>query len=152
MNKIIIYTDGGCRNPGKDENIGAYAATLEYKGNIKEIYAPQRNTTNNEMEMKAVVVALQALKRVDIPVEIHSDSAYVVNCINDKWYKKWMANGWVTSKKEQVKNRDLWIEMLDEIEKFRFVKLLKVKGHSGNPGNERVDKLCNIAMDQLKEI
>jgi ribonuclease HI len=150
LKKVEIYIDGGVRGNQKKENIGAWAAVLKYGPYIKEIYDVVRNTTNNRMELTAAIMALKQMKRFDIPVEVYTDSAYLYNCINQKWYKKWEDNGWMTSKNEPVENRDLWIQLLDLIEQFKFISFFKVKGHSNNEGNNRADELVNYAMDKFQ--
>lgn len=149
MRKVIIYCDGGCRGNQSDNNIGGYGAVLQSGEHTKEIYQGFRNTTNNRMEITAAIMALREMKKFNVPIEIRSDSAYLVNCINKKWYVNWMRNGWVTSTKKAVENRDLWIELIDQLEKFAFISFVKVKGHSGEPGNERADQLANMAMDSV---
>lgn len=150
MDNIIIYTDGACSGNQNSENIGGYGAVLIYKNNKKEICGGEVNTTNNKMEIKACIEALKLLKRYDIPVELHTDSAYVCNCINQKWYVKWRTNGWKNSKKEPVENKELWVELLDLIEKIDDIKFIKVKGHSGIELNELADFLANKGMEQFR--
>lgn len=149
MDKVTIYTDGASRSNGKENNIGGYGVVLQYKNHTKELYQGFRNVTNNQMELKAAIEGLKAMKKFNIPVEVKTDSAYLCNCINQKWYVKWMNNGWVTSSKMPVENRELWIELLDLVDKFAFIQFTKVKGHSGEPGNERADELANKAMDEM---
>lgn len=147
MKKIIIYTDGACRGNGKEESVGAYGIVLEYNGTKKEIKKSFRNTTNNIMELSAVIEALSMLKE---PCEaiVHSDSAYVVNAINQNWLKGWQKNGWKTSAKEPVKNKELW-EKLIKLMEYHRVSFVKVKGHSDNEYNNRCDELANEAMDEM---
>ncbi|UDY80707.1 ribonuclease HI [Geobacillus phage GR1] len=149
MNRVIIYTDGGVRGNGKENNVGGYGVVLQYGEHTKELYQGFRNVTNNQMELRAAIEGLKAMKKFNIPVEVRTDSAYLCNCINQKWYVKWMNNGWVTSSKTPVENRELWIELIDLIDKFAFIQFTKVKGHSGEPGNERADELANKAMDEM---
>ena len=148
-NKVIIYTDGGCRSNQTENNIGGLGVVLQFRGHKKEHYRGFRNTTNNRMEIQAAIDALKLMKRFDIPVEVRTDSAYLCNCINNKWYKNWMNNGWLTSAKKPVENRDLWIDLLELIEQFQFISFTKVKGHSDNDGNNRADELANLAMDKM---
>ncbi|AFS78251.1 ribonuclease H [Gottschalkia acidurici 9a] len=150
MDKIIIYTDGACSGNQNNENIGGFGAVLLYKDHKKEVYGGEINTTNNRMEIKACIEALKTLKRKDIPVEVYTDSAYVCNCINQKWYIKWRSNGWINSKKEPVENKELWMELLDLIESLENLKFIKVKGHSGVELNELADSLANKGMDQFR--
>lgn len=149
MNRVIIYADGGVRGNGKENNVGGYGVVLQYGNYTKELYQGFRNVTNNQMELKAVIEGLKAMKKFNIPVEVRTDSAYVCNCINQKWYVKWMNNGWVTSAKTPVENRELWIELLDLIDKFAFIQFTKVRGHSDDEGNNRADYLANKAMDEM---
>ena len=144
MKKVIIYTDGACSgNPGP----GGWGAVLIYEENRKEISGGCRETTNNIMEMTAVLEALKALKN-DCEVELYSDSAYVVNAFNDKWIDNWKKNGWINSKKEVVKNKELWQE-LDELVKKYKVKFNKVKGHSTDEINNRCDELARSEINKL---
>ncbi len=151
MNKIIIYTDGACSGNQNSENVGGYGAVLIYKDNRKEIFGGEINTTNNRMEIKSCIEALKMLKRKDIPVDVHTDSAYLCNCINQKWYEKWRKNGWKNSKKEPVENKDLWVELLDLIESINNIQFIKVKGHSGVELNELADALANKGMDEIRK-
>jgi ribonuclease HI len=149
MSKLIIYTDGGCRGNGKDNNIGGWGAILIYNSLRKEIYGGFKNTTNNRMEITGVIEALKLINFYNVPIEIYSDSAYVVNCIKDKWYIGWQKNGWKNSKKQPVENKDLWEELIKLIGQFQSIEFIKVKGHAGIDGNEAVDALVNKAMDEL---
>lgn len=135
--KVTIYTDGACSgNPGK----GGWGSILIYGDVIKELSGGEDNTTNNRMELKAVIEALKALKS-PCDVEIYSDSAYVVNAFTQKWIDNWIKNNWKTADKKSVKNVDLWQELLVLI-KTHNVTFKKVKGHSDNELNERCDKLA----------
>lgn len=137
MEKVIIYTDGACSgNPGP----GGWGAILMYQGNKKEISGGKSNTTNNVMELTAVIEALKLLK-YPCEVELYSDSAYVVNAFIQKWIDNWMKNNWKTSNKEPVKNQELWKELYD-LTKIHKVKFIKVKGHSDNEFNNRCDELA----------
>lgn len=149
ITNVEIYTDGGCRGNQKENNIGAIGVVLKYGQHIKEYSQVYRNTTNNRMEIQAAITGLKHMKRFDIPVVIKSDSAYLVNCINNKWYESWLNNGWLTSTRKPVENRDLWIELIDLMEKFNSISFVKVKGHSTDEGNNRADELVNIAMDNV---
>lgn len=138
MDVIKIYADGACRGNQNTTNIGGYGVVLIYKDSIKELNNAFQDTTNNKMEILSVIEGLKSLKRFDIPVEIYSDSQYVVNTINNGWRKN--------------ANLDLWAELDRLIEKFDSVKFIKVKGHSDNNYNNRADKLANIAMDNYKRV
>jgi ribonuclease HI len=145
MKDITIYTDGACSgNPGP----GGWGAVLLFKDQKKEIKGGEAETTNQRMELQAVIEALNALKVTDWDVAIYSDSAYVVNAFQQKWLEKWQKNGWQNSKKEPVANQDLWQKLLPLMSKNR-VKLLKVKGHAGDAYNERCDELARQAIKEL---
>lgn len=126
--EVIIYADGGCRGNGKDLTIGGYGAILIYGDKIKEIKKGFNNTTNNIMELTAVIDALLTLKEPCI-VKLYSDSAYVVNAFNQKWVNNWVRNGWKTSNKEPVKNKELWEKLID-LTTYHAIEFIKVKGHS----------------------
>jgi ribonuclease HI len=149
-NKIIIYTDGACSNNQKDNNLGGYGAVMLYKGHRKEIYGGEKNTTNNIMEMKAIIEALKLLKTYEIPVEIYTDSAYISNCMNQKWYENWIKNGWKTANKKPVKNKELWMEILKYVDKIDTITFHKVPGHSGVELNEKADELANKGIDSIR--
>lgn len=137
MEKVIIYTDGACSgNPGP----GGWGTILLYKDIKKELSGKSENTTNNIMEITAVIEGLKQLK-FECEVEIYSDSAYVVNAFNNGWIYNWMKNNWKTSGKEPVKNKELWQELY-QLTKRHKVKFIKVKGHSDNELNNRCDELA----------
>ncbi|MBQ9625292.1 MAG: ribonuclease HI [Clostridia bacterium] len=137
MKKVNLYTDGACSgNPGP----GGWAAILEYKGNEKEISGYFEDTTNNRMELMAVIQGLTALKE-GCDVSIYTDSAYVLNAFTRGWIIAWERNGWKNSKKQTVENLDLW-QMLINLTKEHKVSWIKVKGHSGHDYNERCDALA----------
>ena len=141
MEKVIIYTDGACSgNPGP----GGWGSILMYKGNKKEISGGLDNTTNNVMELTAVIEALKLLK-FPCEVEVYSDSAYVVNAFNQKWIYGWLKNGWKNSSKEPVKNKELWQELY-EFTKMHNITFIKVKGHADNEFNNRCDELARNAI------
>ena len=141
MEEVIIYTDGACSgNPGP----GGWGSILMYKGNKKEISGASEDTTNNIMEITAVIEALKLLK-YECNVKVYSDSAYVVNAFNQKWIQGWKKNGWKNSNKEEVKNRELW-EELDSLVNIHNVTFIKVKGHSNNELNNRCDELARNAI------
>jgi ribonuclease HI len=139
MNSITIYTDGACKgNPGP----GGWGALLQSGGTTKELFGGERETTNNRMEMMAVIEALKALKR-PCQVQLHLDSKYVLQGITE-WLPGWKAKGWKTAAKQPVKNVDLW-QQLDALvnQGGHEIKWHWVKGHAGDPGNERADALAN---------
>lgn len=146
MKEINIYTDGACSgNPGP----GGWGAVLLSGGHSKEIWGGEPQTTNQRMELQAVIEALKALKVRDWKVNVHSDSAYVVNAFNQKWLDKWQGNGWMNSKKEPVANQDLWKNLL-ELTRNNQVQIIKVKGHSGHVYNERCDELARQAIKEMQ--
>lgn len=153
MSEIVIYTDGGNRNNQSENSIGAWAYTLTHNGETRENYGVELNSTNNIQEMKACVEALRSIDEYDIPIKIHSDSAYLINGIGKTqgtgWVDNWKKNDWTRGKKkEAIMNLELWKE-LDELRcKFDSVEFVKVKGHSDSEGNNRVDALVNLAMDE----
>lgn len=141
---VIIYTDGACSgNPGP----GGYGIVLMYEGNIKEISGGKKDTTNNQMEMMAVIKALEALK-TPCNVKLYSDSTYVVDSVSKGWVYSWKKNNWIKSNKEKAKNIDLWEELL-ELLKIHKVEFIKVKGHSDNEYNNRCDKLAREAINNI---
>lgn len=144
MEKVIIYTDGACSgNPGP----GGWGTILMYKDSKKEISGAKKDTTNNVMELTAVIEGLKMLK-YPCDVEIYSDSAYVVNAFNQKWIDSWIKNNWKTSGKETVKNKEIWQELYD-LTKVHNVKFIKVKGHSDNEFNNRCDEMARNAIKTL---
>lgn len=137
MEKVTIYTDGACSgNPGP----GGWGAILMCQGKKKEMAGGCKNTTNNIMEITAVIEALKLLKYA-CEVDLYSDSAYVVNAFRQKWIDNWKKNNWKTASKEPVKNKELWQE-LDKLTQIHQVKFHKVKGHSDNEFNNRCDELA----------
>ena len=141
MEKVVIYTDGACSgNPGP----GGWGTILMYKETSKEISGYMADTTNNIMEITAVIEGLKMLK-FKCQVEIYSDSAYVVNAFNNKWIYGWMKNNWINSSKEPVKNKELWQELYALVKQHE-VKFIKVKGHSDNEYNNRCDELARNAI------
>ena len=144
MKEVTIYTDGACSgNPGP----GGWGAILMYNENSKEISGAQNDTTNNIMEITAVLEALKLLKE-ECNVKVYSDSAYVVNAFNQGWINNWQKNNWKTANKEPVKNRELW-EELYELTNRHKVEFIKVKGHSDNEYNNICDFLATSAIKTL---
>lgn len=143
MKTVDIYTDGACSgNPG----VGGYCAILMYNSREKIISGSEESTTNNRMELLAVIRGLEALKEACI-VNLYSDSSYVINAFNEKWIDSWVANNWKTAGKKAVKNVDLWQTLLELINQHK-VNFIKVKGHSDNEYNNRCDK---IAVEEYKK-
>ena len=143
MQIVTIYTDGACSgNPGP----GGWGSILMYKENKKEISGGKKETTNNVMELTAVIEGLKLLK---FPCKVKLDSAYVVNAFEKKWLDGWIKNGWKNSSKEPVKNKELW-EELYELTKVHQVEFIKVKGHADNEYNNRCDELARKAILNFK--
>lgn len=137
MKHIDIYTDGSCRcNPGP----GGWGAILVYKGIEKELSGGEENTTNNRMELTAVIKALQALKE-SCEITLTSDSKYVIDAITNGWAESWRQNNWRKADKSHALNPDLWEILLDEIKKHK-ITYVWVKGHNRHPYNERCDKMA----------
>lgn len=128
MTILRIYTDGACSGNQHDENVGGWGAVLTYGNHEKELWGGQRNTTNNRMEMTALLEAFRAINKGDQCIEIYSDSAYLMDCFRKKWYVKWLSNGWINSKKEPVENRDLWEGLLPFLG-THDIRFYRVKGH-----------------------
>lgn len=137
MKNVEIYTDGACSgNPGK----GGWAAVLVYKGTEKEISGGEKETTNNRMELTAVIEALKCLKE-PCNVTLTTDSKYVCDAINKRWVFSWEKNGWKKADKKPALNVDLWEQLLDILDKHN-VEFVWVKGHNGHKYNERCDELA----------
>ena len=145
MEKVTIYTDGACSgNPGP----GGWGAILMYNGNKKELSGGNKDTTNNIMEITAVLEALKALK-FPCEVNLYSDSAYVVNCFNQGWIYNWLKKGWKTASGEPVKNKELWEELYN-LTKIHKITFHKVKGHADNEFNNRCDELARNAIHNVR--
>ncbi len=128
MTILRIYTDGGCRGNQTSENVGGWGAILEFGEHRKELFGGEENTTNNRMELTAVIEAFKALNKDGQTVEVFSDSAYVSNCFREKWYESWEKNKWRNAAKKSVENQDLWKELLALVRKHD-VTFFRVKGH-----------------------
>ena len=145
MKKVTIYTDGACSgNPGP----GGWGAVLIYNGIEKELSGAEKDTTNNRMELFAAISALRALKE-PCEVELYSDSAYLCNAINEQWLFDWKQKNWRNANKKDVKNVDLWEELITLMGLHR-ITFIKVKGHADNVYNNRCDKLATTAILTIK--
>lgn len=125
---VNIYTDGACAGNQSEENFGGWGSILEYGKHMKEAYGGEINTTNNRMELTALVKAFEMLTKENLKIRVFSDSAYLIRCLNEKWYENWIRNGWKTSAKKPVENRDLWESILCHLGKHNVV-FFHVKGH-----------------------
>ncbi len=145
MNNVEIYTDGACRgNPGP----GGWGALLRWGNTEKELFGGEAETTNNRMELTAAIRALEALKR-PCRIHLHTDSQYVRKGITE-WMDNWKKRGWKTANRKPVLNKDLW-QTLDEEADRHQISWFWVKGHSGDPGNDRADALANRGIDEMME-
>ena len=143
MKDVIIYTDGACRgNPGP----GGWGALIQFDTVQKEIFGGKNSTTNNQMELSAAIEGLSTLNE-PCNVELFTDSKYVMDGIT-LWIQNWKKNNWKTAAKKEVKNKDLW-QKLDQLMIYHHVQWHWVKGHSGDPGNEKADRLANKGIDSI---
>jgi len=147
--KVRAYTDGACSgNPGP----GGWAAVILFPNDRQEISGYEPDTTNNRMELRAAVETLKLVLSLGYTkIDIYSDSAYVVNAVKKEWLKKWGHNGWKTVDGKDVKNKDLWVRLVELLSKSRHINFIKVKGHSGDKNNELVDKLAKWEVERAKE-
>ncbi len=182
METTKIYTDGACSGNQSQDNLGGWGAVLEYKEHSKELFGGEANTTNNRMEMTALINALKAIKKPNLRLDIFSDSSYLVECFRQRWYERWEMNGWMNTKKKPVENRDLWEELLGLL-KGHSISFYRVKGHVNlthpktdtqalyaqfiewngskfsyddfkyiTEKNNRADALANMGIDSLKNL
>ena len=128
MKIVNMYTDGACSGNQNEENVGGWGCILEFAGREKELWDGEVNTTNNRMELSAPIAGLSALKEKGLLVRIYSDSSYLVNCFQQGWHKNWVKNGWKTSQKKPVENRELWEKLLSLME-GQTCEFYLVKGH-----------------------
>lgn len=146
---IVVYCDGACSGNQSANNVGGWGVVLKYKQHLKELSGGERNTSNQRMELTACIKALEAITAKEKPVEIYSDSAYLVNCMHQRWYDRWQKNGWKNARKQPVENRDLWQRLLDLLD-GRKVRFHKVEGHAGVALNERADELAQSGIQEVK--
>ncbi len=149
QDSIIVYCDGACSGNQSATNLGGWGAVLKYNGKAKEIFGGERNTSNQRMELTACIKALETVKSNAIPIDIYSDSAYLINCMQQKWYVKWEKNGWKNAKKQPVENQDLWSRLLELMRQHR-IHFHKVAGHAGVELNERADQLAQSGIEELQ--
>lgn len=142
--RVVVYTDGACSgNPGP----GGWGAILSFRGQERELWGGEADTTNNRMELTAAIRALEALKR-PAAVEIHTDSQYLRDGVT-RWIHGWKRNGWKTASKAPVKNQELWQE-LDRLAAVHDIRWSWVKGHAGHPENERADALARRGVEEAR--
>lgn len=146
-NIINVYADGAHRS---STDVSAYSYYLQYKSLEKIGGDSEMGATNNQMEITAVLKGLQSIKKPSMPVKVITDSRYIVDCMNKKWYDGWTRNGWKNSKGDSVKNKELWLALIEEIDRFPFLSFEWVKSHNVNNGNIKVDEYCNQLMDELE--
>ena len=147
MKQVNIYTDGACSGNQNEENVGGWGCILEYGPHTKELCGGEINTTNNRMELTALIAGLSALKEKGLDIFVYADSSYLVNCFKNKWYAKWQKNGWLNSAKQPVENKELW-EKLIELMQGQSLSFRLVKGHVNT--NWRKERLSPI-YDKFKE-
>jgi ribonuclease HI len=147
MDIIEIYTDGGIRNRQTEHNVAIWACVLLYKNNYKEISGLLHDSTNNIAELSAPINGLKSLKRTDIPVMVYSDSQYVVYGI-ETWIYNWIEKNWKEGKKNPVKNKQYWQQLLEQKNRFDNINFSWVRGHDENKYNNRADEICNEEMDK----
>lgn len=147
MKSVEIYTDGACSgNPG----IGGWCAILIYNGVTKTVSGYNKSTTNNRMELFAIIQGLAALKE-SCCVKLYSDSAYAINALNEGWVNSWKNSGWRTADKKEVKNVDLWKDLMLKVSKHN-VEFIKVKGHADNEYNNMCDKVARDEITKCKQV
>jgi len=147
--KVTIYCDGACSGNQFKGNKGGWGAILIAGDVAKEIHGGEVNTTNQRMELIACIEALERLNRDGLEVDVYSDSAYLVNGMQQRWYDRWQKNGWLNYKKKPVENKDLWERLLKQVARQK-VSFRKVAGHSGVELNERADELARQAIAELR--
>lgn len=147
--RIVIFCDGACSGNQFGKNWGGWGCVLSCGGQVKELCGGEPDTTNQRMELLACIRALEAVKAVRTPIEVHSDSAYLVSCMHQKWYERWRRNGWKNAQKKPVDNRDLWERLLELVERLP-VTFHKVAGHSGVELNERADVLARQGIESVR--
>jgi ribonuclease HI len=165
MKEIHLWSDGSSINSGDYKGLGGYGFVLLY-GDFSNVdirtqycdekftmtgYKGFKNTTNQRMEITSIIEGLKRITKYDIPIKVFSDSAYVVNCMNQRWFDKWRSNEWKNSQKEPVENKDLWEELLSIIEdNFLSIKFVKIKGHNNIFYNELADSLARKGLDEVR--
>ena len=150
IKRITIYCDGACSGNQHRTNTGGWGAILKYGDTVKEIYGGEPNTTNQRMELTACIRALEQIKSTGYGIDVYTDSAYLANCMLQKWYVAWQRNGWKNAKKDPVENRDLWEKLITFLPLHK-ITFHKVAGHSGDELNERADELARLGIAGVKK-
>ncbi len=140
----LLYCDGACSGNQFSKNKGGWGAVIINNGSIKKFSGNAKNTSNQKMELTSCIEGLKRLKDEKHSIKVFSDSAYLINCMNDKWYLKWQKNGWINAKKEKIANKDLWEDLLKLISE-KNISFHKVEGHSGDKWNELANDLAQKA-------
>lgn len=144
---LRIYTDGGCSGNQSNENLGGWGAILEFGTAVREIYGNEKNTTNNRMEMTALLEAFRAIKKEGQKIEVFSDSSYLMDCFRKGWYANWQKNGWKTAGKKPVENIDLWQQLIPYTARHD-ISFYRVKGHVNiNSGSVDLERLYKKFME-----
>lgn len=141
MKQVNIYTDGACSGNQNENNLGGWGAILQFGPYEKELWGGEHNTSNNRMELTALIKALSALKEGGLRLRIFSDSSYLVNCFKNKWYIKWQQNDWKNSRKKPVENRDLWERLLELLSPHEH-SFFFIKGHISKPTQADFERFC----------
>jgi ribonuclease HI len=149
LKEVNIWTDGACHV--STTKVGGWGVVLEVNGKTKTLAGAQQDTTNNAMEITAAIRGLDSIKDKTWTVCLYSDSAYLINCLGQKWYKKWRYNGWLTSKGTPVQNRSLWEILIKIVETFPKIKFIHVNGHAGVEYNEMADGLATGAITKMEK-
>jgi ribonuclease HI len=146
--KIIVYCDGACSKNQYGDNIGGWGSVI-INEKVEEHYGGLFETTSQRMELLSCIKALEILKDSNCTIEVYSDSAYLINCMLEKWYETWRENGWKTIQKKPVRNKDLWVRLLKLIKK-KEIQFYKVDAHSGLVWNEKADELAQKGITELR--
>jgi ribonuclease HI len=152
MDAVEIYTDGACLGNTKAntrDSYGGWGVLLKYRDKEKTYSGGYRGTSNNQMEIQAVIEALSSLTRYDLPIVVYTDSNYVINGVTT-WIKNWEKNGWLTEQGNEVKNIDFWKELDHYVKRCKDIKFVKVPGHAGVEGNEVADRLATQGAEQCR--
>jgi ribonuclease HI len=147
-NKIIIYCDGACSGNQSSKNKGGWGAIVKSGEETKKLHGGEKNTTNQRMELTACIKGLESLASHKCTVDLYSDSAYLINCFNARWYVNWQKNGWLNARKQPVENKDLWEKLL-ALNGKHSITFHKVTGHSGVALNEMADGLARQGIAEL---